>query len=321
MKRNIMEGGYGYVFHPPLSVKDKQLNDKFLNNGYVMKVSVTENELKFSRKIRRLDPDSKHFLTFIDNGELDKNQYIKRSGKHNSDIGYYMKYGGTTIEKYVNDSKCSAKDLWNMLKYCIQGLKILENKSIVHNDIHTNNIVVGCDGLPRFIDFGLCYSYKSRIRCYNNYFFAFYNATLQRPLAEYVFNGQWSKYRDDYDHAINYYYPNTNTMEYVKVMFEERDKDKLIFYEKYLYGNLEKIDVYCLAHVFFGLVEISKDTSKTGVKFKEDNDEIYLQHLKILLNNMYHVNINLQYNLDECLKYIKCYENIITNKTNKENTI
>ena len=104
----IGQGNYGCSFNPPLSCKDKKLNDLYGNNNYILKVSNDEDikeELKFSPILQKIDPIQQYFLYIIPTKcslnipiKLLENKckVVKENPKENFN-GYFIKYGGYNI--------------------------------------------------------------------------------------------------------------------------------------------------------------------------------------------------------------------------------
>jgi serine/threonine protein kinase len=65
-----------------------------------------------------------------------------------------MPNAGKSLTAYVRDSPMDANTLRAMLVHLLRGMVLYQRAGFVHNDLHGGNIMVGADGIARYIDFG-----------------------------------------------------------------------------------------------------------------------------------------------------------------------
>lgn len=65
-----------------------------------------------------------------------------------------MPDAGKSLTAYVHDSSLDTNTLKSMLVHLLRGMVLYQRAGFVHNDLHGGNIMVGRDGVARYIDFG-----------------------------------------------------------------------------------------------------------------------------------------------------------------------
>jgi len=182
------EGGYGCVFQPPLSCKNKKLTQT--NKNYISKLSKKDEaitEWNMTKKIQVLLPDSTDYILtwnskcVPDQKQTDKglkkcqlNQAFKK--KSSDFLILQSRNGGNTLEnkfKQIMEDwfKSKKSDISKMriqyikvineLEPLFKGLYDFSEYNIIHNDIKDANILIlekNVSSLKkgiRYIDFGL----------------------------------------------------------------------------------------------------------------------------------------------------------------------
>ena len=295
-ERNIGQGNFGCIFKPPPESIYAEDNLKYLNDDYVLKVGIINNEeIYINEKIRTVDPDSDYLISFEKETKLKEpvvcDAWNVGENTHFAE-GYYMKYGGIGLFNYVTDNITSFKELWILLGKCLECVKVLQSAKVVHDDLYSRNILVDSLGDPRFIDFGLSYLYESRIRARGNV--KYKHPIYDRPLFEMIYQDELTL-----DDLLSYYEIDAKLyfedgIKYITDLYFENKADPDIFYEKYIYNNIEKIDVYLLGKVFYNM---SKDIDEI-----KDKSFAFFEHLLIRL---FDLDVNRQYDVDQALLFMK----------------
>ncbi len=160
--RKLGEGKYGFVVYPAIPCEDKILV------RYVSKVFKTKEEFDKAKsnpvyaKLKEIDPDQTRFLypEFCDSpGELTEKSKQDGVTEENKHWSYLVKKGGNItlydylqkVDKYV--TKETVKFMLGPLREVFESVKILHENNILHDDLHTKNILVTTDGKFQIIDF------------------------------------------------------------------------------------------------------------------------------------------------------------------------
>lgn len=69
-----------------------------------------------------------------------------------------MPDAGKSLTAWVRDNSMNANTLRSMLVHLLRGMVLYQRAGFVHNDLHGGNIMVGRDGVARYIDFGQGFS-------------------------------------------------------------------------------------------------------------------------------------------------------------------
>lgn len=159
--KKLGEGKYGFVVEPAITCVGKA-------DGYVSKVFKTKEEFDKARinpvyaKLKEIDPDQTRFLypEFCDTpGELTEENKQDGITDENKQWSYLVKKGGNVtlydilqnVNKYV--TKETVKLMVGPLRQVFESVKILHANNIVHDDLHTKNILVTPEGKFQIIDF------------------------------------------------------------------------------------------------------------------------------------------------------------------------
>lgn len=314
----IGEGTYGCVFRPPLKCKNKQLNKLYNNPSFIMKVS-TEEDIREERQIvkylRAIDQDQDYFIYLI---PIKKAEISQDLSQFNSKLiqmsptkkfyGYFMKYGGITLDNYINKypEKITIDLVMNWLMKLIYAISILQDNKIVHLDIKINNIVIDEENEDdiKIIDFSISGIVTGNKKVDKNLLVEeFYS------VYPYFYNVLYST---NYNN-LKSFYPTLINVENAISLFNSVDnttKSKNNYINNVILPNIFKIDIYSLGYVFmYSIYMRFKD------KFKEqDPHSTYL--FKILLLNMLNCNPNNQYDINKCLCFIDTF--IITTYISKK---
>jgi len=138
--------------------------DQIHDDRLIKIVKTTSVELKISRIIRQIDPTEQHFIVLGDECPLSHEQLMKHTNYADTHDkirllykGYYVNYGGITLEKYFSSAPKTSLNarILNILKQLTKSINILWENDIIHNDIKADNIVIDNNDIVRIIDFGL----------------------------------------------------------------------------------------------------------------------------------------------------------------------
>jgi serine/threonine protein kinase len=160
--KKLGEGKYGFVIEPAIPCVGKD------TTGYVSKVFKTKEEFDKAKtnpvyaKLKEIDPDQTRFLypELCDtSGELTDENKQDGVTEENKSWSYLVKKGGDktlyeyleTVNKYV--TKDTVKYMMGELRNVFESVKILHDNNILHDDLHTKNILVTADGKFHIIDF------------------------------------------------------------------------------------------------------------------------------------------------------------------------
>lgn len=181
--RKIGEGVYGCIFQPPLLCKGgpgQQRRGRAASRpGRLGKLSAKEdiaNELRAAVHLRGVAGSSKYVIlpdlntvcTPLEQDDqrerdLDNCEPIQKYG-YDDMIHYQVDYGGKTLHTKLEGSAGVFSKDFSFDKFFLRMLEIgafLALNGIVHNDLHTNNIVLTSDYVPRLIDFGRAFIAKN----------------------------------------------------------------------------------------------------------------------------------------------------------------
>ena len=162
----IGKGSYGCVFKPPIPCKYlhnfdlKHKNDimKFVDTS--LENNIKEEEISYV--VRKIDPQSDYFIPLSNDKCVVKEiKVLSKCEKYVEAVnnvpyrGIFVKYGGLTLDDYLDNHPISLDTTFNFLLHLADGIQILHDNNIVHLDIKPNNVVIDQDLNIRIIDFGL----------------------------------------------------------------------------------------------------------------------------------------------------------------------
>jgi serine/threonine protein kinase len=143
----LSKGKTAKVIYPAIPCKD----GRDMTN-YVSRVINDDRELLFlahhkkelMEKLKAIDPEQRYFIypEYCEPGELlesNREDGVTDENKHRSEI--MVKAIPLRKGKQFN------------AKHLLKSIKLLHSNKILHGDIHSGNIVLGTDNLPRLIDF------------------------------------------------------------------------------------------------------------------------------------------------------------------------
>ncbi len=166
----IDSGTYGCIFLPPLLCAGEDPSK--INKGAVSKVSTykaeTADELRTLKRIRDKIPVAPAYFSiplsndlchidkrqpFNPGQELGKCDMLKQFTLDSPQLwSYKMAYAG---EKDNEQGLFSSPDaFWKYGKHLLEGLTLLMVNGLIHGDLHSGNVLVYGNYLPRIIDFG-----------------------------------------------------------------------------------------------------------------------------------------------------------------------
>lgn len=175
------EGSYGCTFSPavlcpmnedisvikpkkgknPNDAQEKKLTKVFWSDRDV------EEEWKFAKILREVDPQQRYFIYPREKCNVSKREVLKQANalqcsnlRHVTNLNrklpvLQMKYGGMTLEKWVQKEKRTISEFLPILKHILLGIQKLHKKGYLHHDLKIDNILIDADGTPHIIDYSL----------------------------------------------------------------------------------------------------------------------------------------------------------------------
>jgi serine/threonine protein kinase len=132
-----------------------------------------EIEWKMSERIREVDPKQKYFLYATEQCDV-TNAVVKaqpaEGRKEKCEVVYgplgtakskhpmlMLPNGGVSFDAWIAERKdrISLRDVVRTLLPCLEGIRLLVRKGLIHQDFKANNIVVDSRGSAKIIDFSL----------------------------------------------------------------------------------------------------------------------------------------------------------------------
>ena len=327
--RFLYEGSYSCVYHPsPLcqrkieQIKSSNIKDPKNNNDYVGKMILPQDSLtewKNAKKLFKMDPLQEYFIYPL---QVCENIPIRTSSKcHLIKKGQklhalYIPYEPHTLMDYVlkQKKKILMKDWIPMLYHLTQGLYLLHDNQLIHQDIKINNVLVTKGNLLKWIDFGISMNAKEIFDIEKNalylhtdyafhppeyrYFSRYYYIEKKIEKADFFADHEWYMLHfsiaDINVHNIDlfriFYNYETYKKEIEELFTTLKGKTKpelqTLFTEQ-----VNKVDIYglglMLLHVY-PYIEVNKT----------DISKLYFTMIK----NMIHPNIFKRYTTRECLR-------------------
>jgi serine/threonine protein kinase len=180
--RLLDQGGYGCIFDPPLICRGEKAPRKGSGNKMIGKVTLPEDITSevMAANIFKDKPEANNYFILPEIDTLCKKApsgrpAIKIDDQKEVDLGkcrtiqdfglknllhYQMKHGGVSLHKKL-DSVHIAVNEFPFYKFMGQMLEIgayMALNGVIHNDLHSGNVVVDDKYNFRLIDFGRCYT-------------------------------------------------------------------------------------------------------------------------------------------------------------------
>jgi serine/threonine protein kinase len=181
----IAQGAYGCIYRPalpcaksgnkaPVKSSKGSKGSKGANVSKVFKSNdYREIEWKMSERIRAIDPKQKYFIYATEQCDV-TNAIIKAQPSEgrketceliHSPLGaarakhpmVMLPNGGIPFDAWVAERKdrIGLRDIVRILLPCLDGIRLLVRKGLIHQDLKANNIVVDARGVAKIIDFSL----------------------------------------------------------------------------------------------------------------------------------------------------------------------
>jgi serine/threonine protein kinase len=171
------EGSYGCTFLPAVNCQAKEgrsvnndgrqvRNEKKLTKVFWSNEDV-EDEWKFAKLIRDVDPKQRYFIYPNERCTVAKKDILKQpnamdcnnlrilSQKTVKLPVLQMKYGGVTLEKWVQMKRRKFVEFLPMLRHILVGIGKLHRKGYLHHDLKIDNILIDDNNVPHIIDYSL----------------------------------------------------------------------------------------------------------------------------------------------------------------------
>jgi len=176
------KGAYGCIFNPPLvCAGSKKIRGDSSKLGKLTEISDLKNEINVAKALSQF-PDSKKYLvlpeihtlckpspsSLMKETEIDECEPLKKHGLENM-MQFELEYGGRTL-KYRVQKMAEEKEkgvpffdipFFDFMRQLLEIGAFMVLHGCIHNDIHSNNIVITGIFNPRLIDFGRSYMYNN----------------------------------------------------------------------------------------------------------------------------------------------------------------
>jgi len=198
--RKLGEGGYGCIFDPPLICHGKKIRAKGNMIGKLTEAEEIAGEITVAKILKNMPEANNYFII----AELDtmcqdvrvKDQtepelrtcdILLEHGIRNL-VHYQMKNGGQSLYSKLDSIQIGAKEFpfYSFMKHVLEMGTQLAFKGIIHNDLHSGNIVVDDKYNFRLIDFGRSYTVSGISSDLIDSLNAEYNAKLGQIPPEYT---------------------------------------------------------------------------------------------------------------------------------------
>lgn len=173
----IGKGAYGCIFSPPLVCRGSskpRLGWKSNKLGKMTEVSDIKNEIAAAKVLGKF-PDAKKYCILPEIDTLCKPANIDTQDekglkdcepleKYGSEsmMQYELEFGGKTLKTRIQMSNFSESfPFFKFMGDLLEVGSFLLIHGCIHNDLHSNNIVMNADFKPRLIDFGRSYMHNT----------------------------------------------------------------------------------------------------------------------------------------------------------------
>lgn len=198
--RKLGEGAYGCVFDPPLICHGKKIHTKANMIGKLTDTEDIGGEITAAKMLKNMPGANNYFiLPELDTlckdvrtndqtePELRTCDVLLEHGIRNL-VHYQMKNGGQSLYSKLDSIQIGAKEFpfYSFMKHLLEMGTQLAFKGIIHNDLHSGNIVVDGKYNFRLIDFGRSYTVNGISESTIDSLSAEYNAKLGQIPPEYT---------------------------------------------------------------------------------------------------------------------------------------
>ena len=140
--RRLGAGGMGAVYAAYDELLDRKVALKIMHPDRSSSVGQRQRTLVEARALARVTHPS--IVTVYEVGEADNNIYIS------------MEFiDGKTLSDWCRDARRTWREILEMYLQAGAGLQAAHQAGIVHRDFKPSKVLVGSDGRPRVVDFGL----------------------------------------------------------------------------------------------------------------------------------------------------------------------
>ena len=174
----IGQGSYGCVYKPGINCSGNINTNKKMVSKITILESTTINEFKISNLVKQINNYSNRFCPIIKKCNVSFNKILNTLNESAEEcemlnklyetqyVVLYLNYipGRLSLKEFLynsfktNNSSIFYPEMFNSLMYSLTSVLLLNSRNIVHNDLHSNNIIFNTrTNKPIIIDFGLSY--------------------------------------------------------------------------------------------------------------------------------------------------------------------
>ena len=231
----LAKGSYGEIYRPPLKSGNPELDTKYVNEDYVMKIGRVQDDIRIAKILRNIDPEQKYFIYALPVGWWPGNSYI-------------MKYGGIKLSTYVDNpkNKIPIKLAIKWYTKLVEALKLLRQHNIVMVDIKPDNIVVMNDDI-HLIDFGETFVVPDNINDF--YYHTTFPGSFYSILPLFI-SIKRLRPGDRKQQILNDEYQNYFKLPDFETSVKHLTTKLYDSYDEYVYNNIYKVDIWSLSNTF-----------------------------------------------------------------------
>ena len=173
----IGQGSYGCVYKPGINCKgDTNTNEKIVSKITIIEPS-TINEFKISILVKKIENFQARFCPILKKCNVSFNKILNTLNESADEcellnklydkeyVLLYLNYipGRLSLKEFLYKSfetnySIFYPEMFNSLMYSLTSVLLLNSKNIIHNDLHSGNIIYNTKtSKPIIIDFGLSY--------------------------------------------------------------------------------------------------------------------------------------------------------------------